>query len=186
MAFFPGSRQVLVRYGATRLVRQDLDTGAQSPVLELRRGTFQGVRGSFFNSVRLAPDGSRVAFVVAPPGGSVRMFVAPVKDAPSSEQEWISVLPEGEYGVSPAWSADGGTLYYLARRDGQLCVWAQRLSAGTGRPAGEPVAIHHLHQPGGSFGMWGAVRFLMSARDKLVFPVWTITGNLWRTKVEQP
>jgi hypothetical protein len=36
----------------------------------------------------------------------------------------------------PAWSPDSNLLYYLSKRDGFLCLWAQRLDPATKRPAG--------------------------------------------------
>ena len=37
------------------------------------------------------------------------------------------------------------TDYFTSQRDGHLCLWAQRLDAGSHRPAGAPFAVEHLH-----------------------------------------
>jgi Tol biopolymer transport system component len=51
-------------------------------------------------------------------------------------------------GLSP----DGRTLYSLLGLDGFRCLYRQRIDPLTGASAGEPVAVHHFHNPARAWG----------------------------------
>ena len=74
----------------------------------------------------ISPDGGRIAFVRAGPGGDRRVFVAPLSDVASANL----VTRDGDGlddHVRPSWSPDGRTICYNAHRD----LW--RVSASGGR-----------------------------------------------------
>jgi hypothetical protein len=77
----------------------------------------------------------------------------------------------------------GDVLYYESDRDGSWCVWAQRLQRETMRTVGPPVAIHHAHSARLSIGNIGPTnRGLAASRDRVVFNMGEMIGNIWMTE----
>jgi eukaryotic-like serine/threonine-protein kinase len=50
------------------------------------------------------------------------------------------------------WSRDGRVLYSLLGIDGFRCLYAQRIDLTGGTPAGEPIVVHHFHDPERAWG----------------------------------
>jgi WD40-like Beta Propeller Repeat. len=85
----------------------------------------------------------------------------------------------------PAWSPDGGVLYFRSKQDGYYCIWAQRL--GTGKTlVGEPTCVLHLHSAalGLTFMMWPDLGIAVS-KDQLTLNLMKIAGRL-RTMALSP
>jgi hypothetical protein len=192
LGFSTDSRQALIRYGVNHLVRQDLSTGARTPLLTVDAGEVL--------DARLSPDDRWVVVVVAAPERPIEAYLAPVGESPALPGTWLRV-PTGRSFVgtwvqrggrrtvrppSPVWSADGGELYYFSDRDGHTCIWAQRLDPRTKQPRGAPYPLYHLHRPETSPALFGGWMFLAASRDKLIVPEWTVKGNLWTAKLEAP
>ncbi len=81
------------------------------------------------------------------------------------------------------WSADGNRIYFLSDRDGSRCIWARDLDAKKKRPRGEMYPVLHLHAPPFSLASipnTGLVS-VCAVRDKLIFTVGELAGNLWMT-----
>jgi Tol biopolymer transport system component len=190
--FSSDSRHALVLYGTNRLVRQDLSTGAQALVLTVSSGKVL--------DARLSPDDRWVSFVVAAPDRRIETYVARAADASAAQDAWLRIPIGRSYAdawwfvrgptfrttrnLSPLWDAGGDLLYYVSDRDGHACIWAQRLDPRTKQPQGEPYALRHLHQPATSSAILGAPMFLAGSRDRLFFPEWTVSSNIWTAKVE--
>lgn len=84
-----------------------------------------------------------------------------------------------------AWSPAGDVVYFTSARDGYVCVWAQRVARDTMRLLGAPVAIHHAHSARLSIGSVGPnLRGLAAARDKVVFNMSEVAGNIWMAEVQ--
>lgn len=136
--------------------------------------------------LQLAPDARRIAFLEALDDTTGRLVIANVgregRVAPPSE--WFP-LDTGDHSAGwNAWSPEGDVLYYQSRRDGYVCVWAQRFDTGTGKPIDSPVPIHHAHSARLSIGGIGPnVRGLAAARDKIVFNMSEMAGNIWLTEL---
>jgi Tol biopolymer transport system component len=129
-----------------------------------------------------SPDGKWIAFhtIKAPSGRQI--FVAPFRETdPVRPREWIAVTGGVHNDRNAHWSPDGRLLYFLSERDGFRCVWAQRLDVVTRKPRGEPFAVRHFHHARHSL-MHGANPGdigLSIAKDRLVFSMFEITGNIW-------
>ena len=99
--------------------------------------------------------------------------------------EWIPITEGKQLDRDAQWSPDGNLLYFLADREGMRGIYAQRLDPTTKRPVQPPFEVRmfrsarrsmmHFDNSGAS---WPAV-----ARDKLVFPLGEMSGNIWLTKV---
>jgi len=190
--FSSDSQDALVLYGKGRLVRQRLSTGAQTPVLT-------GPRGKVLDA-RLSPDDRWLAFVVAAPDRPIETYVARVGDPSSSQDSWLRIPIGRSYAdvwwftrpptfrrvrnLSPLWDAGGDLLYYVSDRDGHDCIWAQWLDPRTKQPKGEPYLLRHLHRTAISAATLGGPVFLAGAADRLFFPEWTNSSNLWTAKID--
>jgi eukaryotic-like serine/threonine-protein kinase len=118
-------------------------------------------------------------------GISSRLFVAPFREnIQLAAKDWIAIDHGGLWDDKPRWSPNGTLLYFVSDRDGHLCLWAQRLDGKSKRPLGTPFAVWHFHNSG--FGMQNAgVGFLEIdvARDKVVFGMGELTGNIWSVRI---
>ena len=167
--FLSDSRHVLAAIGPRRLVRRDLEGGAETPLLELEKGAILDTDVSW--------DDGWLAATIGRPDGTIALQVVPVGERAAPPTEWIPVAASEPGLASPRWSPDGSRLYYMANRDGLVCLWAQALDPATKRPRGEPVAVFHAHRnpwrtnlPRGSFAF-------RVGRDRIVFNAAEITAT---------
>jgi len=138
-------------------------------------------------SPRFSPDDKWIAFHGQTSATSRAIYVAPFQgDREIPKQEWIAVTDGTEADREPYWSPDGRSIYFLSDRDGFRCIWVQRVDAVTRRPEGRPVPVYHFHSARSSLSNvnWatGLVGFSL-ARDKFVFSLGEVTGNIWLTKL---
>ncbi len=140
-------------------------------LVDPQRPTFQA---------HLSPDGRWVT-VMYP--GEIR--VSPVRNGmPAGPDEW-KIAVKGAADL-PRWAPDGNMLYFLSGRDSFKCFWAQKLDPATKDPIGEPFAIQHFHRTRRSLRYIqdsGAVGMAV-ARDRIVFPLGEMIGNIWLTKLK--
>ena len=123
---------------------------------------------------RFSPDNRWVSFTARTAPNRGRIFIAPVGESkPIPESAWLPVA-EGSAEDWAIWSPDGQTLYFTSGRDGHVCIWGQRMAAGSHRPVGEPFAAQHFHgralyQQGG----WSATQ------GRIAIVLREDTGNIW-------
>jgi hypothetical protein len=116
--------------------------------------------------------------------GDERIFVVPVRNgvAPHDPAEWMAITNGPGLENKPRWAADGNLLYFTSDRDEFNCIWAQHLDAGTKRPSGAPFPLLHFHGAIRSYAKLGSPKLDFSvARDKVVFHLNEIRGNIWMT-----
>ena len=132
---------------------------------------------------QFSPDDRWMTWQEGLPEQRTRIYVAPVDRAASDPTSWIPVTTGEWFDDKPRWSPSGSLLYFVSHRDGFRCIWAQRLDPLTRRPKGAPFAVHHFHK-----GRLSAMNVFLSqfslavARDRLVFNLGEVTGNVWSTQ----
>jgi Tol biopolymer transport system component len=176
LGFTGDSKQALIRYGAGKLVLQDLDTGRQTEMLSLTDGRIMGAQ--------LSPDDKWLAALTVVPERGSNIYVVPVGTEPVPEERWIEVARDPDYLESPRWSADGGAIVFVSEWDGHAGIWGRRLDSSMKTPAGDPFAVLHLHGYGRGLSTvprWG--RSFAVGPDFIVFLLGDATANLWMTKL---
>ena len=152
----------------------DLGTGKVRPLLT-------GGTGQSYGHARLSPDGHWVSVMEWTSASRSRIVVLPFRDRPVPATEWIPVTDDASVAEESAWSPDGRLLYYASERDGNRCLWVQRLEPLTKRPVGPPAAVLHLH--GSRQSMIGTLadpaRFALG-RNEIIFTMALRRGNIWR------
>jgi hypothetical protein len=101
-------------------------------------------------------------------------------DRPSEKGNWIAIDHPNRWDDKPRWSPDGNVVYFVSDRDGQFCLWAQRLENCTKQPVGMPFALYHFHNSRLAMDNVGTSFLEIDvARDKIVMGLGGLTGNIW-------
>jgi len=136
--------------------------------------------GETMGRARISPDDRWTAFTHRA-GAVGRLFIVPFRPgAQVARSEWIALTPPEETPSISAWSPDSRRVYYFSDRDGQVCVWSRAIDPATGRAAGDPVAVWHLHEARHSAGRIGMpLRGLAVARDRIVISLAESAATIW-------
>src|SRR5262249_47537218 len=101
---------------------------------------------NFLADPHFSPDGRWIAFHSITGPTSRRVFVAPLRPGAATPQsEWIPITDGNGMEREPAWSADGGIVYFLTERDGFRCIASRRLDPVTKQPLGPLIDVAHFH-----------------------------------------
>ena len=87
-----------------------------------------------------------------------------------------------EWTPTPGGRRTVAIVYFLSKRDGFECIWAQHLDRITKRPAGPPFDVAHFHSARHKVQEAGFGPGV--SRDLLVFTLQNSTGNIWSAKME--
>jgi TolB protein len=154
----------------------EVATGQHAPILS---GT------GALSAARISPDGKWVAFRAS--GNEAGLRIAPFRGGEAvPETEWIALPPDNSVNL-PAWSADGGTLYFTSGRAGTPDIWMQRLEPSTKRPAGEAQVVRRFPFMRYSIRLMDEKeRRLAVTQDRLVFPMSDLAGSIWLMEPREP
>lgn len=140
--------------------------------------------GALLSSGQISKDGRWVAFhSLHNAVSTARVFVAPIdrtRTVPPSE--WVPITEGKSLERDPWWAPGGGLIYFLSERDGFRCVWARRVDPATKRPFGDIFNVRHFHTARQSlrgFGSRGYLTGLSVGKDRMVFSLGELTGNIW-------
>jgi Tol biopolymer transport system component len=145
----------------------DTATGQSAPLLSHATASF--------GSSAFSPDGQWVVFTF-----QRRLRAAPVRSSPVDEKDWILITTREAAYQWPRFSPDGAYLYYASNEDGHICIYAQRMGAGS-QPSGPAAAVAHLHE-GNSLTH---PHLMQVGADKIVLLMNQGTSNIWMTQVDR-
>jgi Tol biopolymer transport system component len=181
MVWSPDGRRILYNYQALPTRYGSIDIVTRQRLEVIRHPKYNLHMARFF------PEGDWLAFHVPmlQKETSSPIFIAPVRNGVASgESEWIQMTDGSGIEATPWSSPDGSILFFLSKRDGFQCIWAQHLDRATKRPNGTSFDVAHFHgarhklrEPGFGPG---------AAANKLVFTMKDSTGNIWITKIQPP
>ena len=148
--------------------------------------TLIGEEGRSFYLASASPDLQWFSFIEWTSPDRTRVLIAPLRDGPIPESEWV-VVTEGQYVDEESdWSPDGRVLYFISERDGWRCLWAQRLDPESKRPDGAPFALQHFHQKRHAMiqTVEGPQRIAV-ATDAVYFSIQELAGNIWMATLDR-
>jgi Tol biopolymer transport system component len=132
----------------------DLDEGQYSP--DARWIVFEGLRNQ-------TQGLETTLYVMAATGG-----------------QWIRITDGKHLVLTPCWSPDGKTIYFVSGRSGFLNVWGIRFDPAKGKPVGLPFSVTALN----SFSLMvprhitGSIELSLT-QDQLVLPLAQESGSIW-------
>ena len=173
------------RYFLTRKLRNNVDF--QAVDTETRKEfTFASHQSWNLLSPEFSPDARWVAIHARNSEMTRQIYVLPFHQGRETPQtEWIPITDGKQLDRDPKWSLDGNVLYFLADRDGARGIYAQRLDPVTKRPVGPQFEVKMFRSTRRSmmyFENTGQSAPAV-ARDKIVFPLGEMTGNIWMTQL---
>jgi Tol biopolymer transport system component len=124
IAYVRTTQEIMIDNGRPAIWLVDLATGSQSPLV---------VDDNANMSPRWSPDGSRLAYVVAGPGGA-QLYVRWMASGRSAKVATLAHAPN-----SIAWSPDGGQIAFLMLVDDQGKPLAQPMAKPEGARWAEPL-----------------------------------------------
>ena len=129
-------------------------------------------------------DGKWIAFYsIDHSTRTTQIHIAPFHPAqPVAASEWIDISDGKGFSQDPMWAPAGDMLYFVSGRDGFRCVWEQRLDPVSRKPAGEPVALRHLHSARQTLRGFSSAGYLVhpaAAPGRIVFSMAEIKGSIW-------
>ena len=138
------------------------------------------------NRPELSVDNHMLAFRAGmdSPRGQAAVFIARVHpDRAAGESEWTRVTP-AELDVRPCgWSPDGRQLYFVSSRDGNRCLYAQKIDPDSCRPVGDATAVQHFHGVrnvrAGGVGVLSTSPTNAIVRDGFIYDLPSNTSNVW-------
>jgi len=114
-----------------------------------------------------------------------QVFVLPFHEGRETPRsEWIPITDGRQLDRDPKWSPDGNLVYYLADREGARGIYAQKLDATTKHPLGRPFEVMMFRSACRSMMFPNSGESSPAvARDKIIFPLREIQGNIWLTQM---
>ena len=123
-----------------RLAVLETTSGKQREIL--RHPHFAVQNGHF------SPDGKWLVFELDQGPAGTQVFVAPFHGLEEVlADHWIPISTALDSSFQPAWSADGGAVYYLSTRLGSRDLWMQPVDSHTKRPSGQSRSIYRFNDP---------------------------------------
>jgi hypothetical protein len=111
------------------------------------------------------------------------MMVRVQAEGTPAEKDWIPLVSD-ETDVRPGgWSPDGTLLYFVSSRDGTRCLYVLRIDRNTGKPLGDPIAVHHFH---GTRNVWAGQSGVLSTGPAnavrggfFLYDIGQYSSNIW-------
>ena len=134
--------------------------------------------------VHYSPDDRWIVSLGLSGPGAMRVQIVAAGKLTPAEGEWIAVTEGSTFDDKPRWSPGGTLIYFTTDLDGFRCIWARKVDAATKRPVGSAFPVYHSHGARRSLLNTGILPLELGvARDKLVFNLSEVTGNIWMAEM---
>jgi Tol biopolymer transport system component len=170
LGFASDAKRILLRTGPRRIVLRDVSSGGETSVFEPEAGAVI--------DADLSWDDRWLAILVGGPDSTIAIQVVRVAGGTAHGARGVEIARSDRWLSSPRWSPDGSRLYYMAVRDGFLCIWARAVDPATKAPHGEPFAVFHAHRSPWRMTAPRAAFSLSVAQHRLVFNAADVTGSV--------
>jgi Tol biopolymer transport system component len=174
-----GDRSVLYTTAAGEIASVDTGTGKSRLILSPEPGMVLGEAD--WNAAN-----QHILFTARKEGTGRQVFAVPFP--PKAEKpaaRWIQLTRETEELDHPHWSADGGNVYFLSRRDASNCLWGLPFRPGR-EASGRPFPVMHFHDLRFSPDRSSPnVRGLTVSQDSIVLSAGEVTDTLWLGRLDE-
>lgn len=154
-----------------------------------------GVERKFVTSSSCAIDSASFSWddrwiIVAKVSGrnKEQIMIAPIRNGiAANEAEWIAITDGTQSDGGPQFSPNGDTAFFISKRDGYDCIWAQRLDLATKRPIGKAFGVQHFHDASQKDldGYWnGDDSDLSVSRNKMLVNLVQWHVGIWMTRID--
>lgn len=92
---------------------------------------------------------------------------------------WTKISEGAWFDDKARWAPDGRTIYFVSNRDASLNVWGRRFDPTTGRPVGDAFQVTRFETSERMLSTSVAGLGMAVARDRLVIPITSLSGNVW-------
>jgi Tol biopolymer transport system component len=147
----------------------DTETGEQR---ELLQSAEQSIRNP-----RLSPDRTWMAFDASRPGEPASVFVAPLREPPVVESDWVVVDQRASH---PFWSADGRFIYYTPIGTNPMvrsAVRGRHFASTSGLADVAPIAVYASMEMMMPAYLPGTTA--IATRDQIILVLGDFTGDIW-------
>jgi Tol biopolymer transport system component len=147
----------------------DTETGEQC---ELLRSGEQSIRNP-----RLSPDRRWMTFDASRPGEMSSVFIAPYRESPVIESDWVMVDQRASH---PFWSADGRFIYYTPIGTNPMVRSAVRgrwFDSTAGLAEGDPIAVYASIEMMMPAYLPGTAP--IATPDQIIVVLGDFTGDIW-------
>jgi Tol biopolymer transport system component len=147
----------------------DTETGEQR---ELLQSAEQSIRNP-----RLSPDRRWIAFDASRPGEPASVFVAPFRQPPVVESDWVNV---DQHASHPFWSADGRFIYYTPIGTNPMvrsAVRGRHFDLPSGLTDREPIAVYASIEMTMPAYLPGTAP--IATTDQIILVLGDFTGDIW-------
>ena len=169
--FFSDPSFALVQSKSTELVKRNLKTEENAPLLALPAG--------FLNDGSLSADNRWAVIRTGLPDGRVAISVVPIGAGQASAQDVIPLIQSDHYLSNPRWSPNGRYVYYLSEKSGRCGLYAQKFDPQAKKPLGDAQAVFFSRGERINLNFPKGGGFIDVAADKIVFTVDEIMGNIF-------
>jgi Tol biopolymer transport system component len=140
--------------------------------------------GAGLDQAAVSPDGDRVAFTMRDSGLSTTLYTARATGSkPVPAVDWKQLTDGRSWEDKPTWSPDGSALFFFSDRDGNRCIWKQRLDRNGVTRAGPAQPVLHFHRANPSTRYLSVNAVSLSAGGSwLYYTAGTMSANLWMIK----
>jgi Tol biopolymer transport system component len=125
---------------------------------------------------RFSPDGRWIVFNTIKPTAAE---VSTIHVVAATGGAWTKISEVDSFDDKARWSPDGRTIYFVSNRNGSLNVWGRRVDPATGRPNGAAFQVTRFESSEQMLSTSIAQLGMAVARDRLVIPITSLSGNVW-------
>jgi Tol biopolymer transport system component len=147
----------------------DTETGEQR---ELLQSGEQSIRNP-----RLSPDRRWIAFDASRPGEPASVYVAPFRELPVVESDWVMV---DHHASHPFWSADGRFIYYTPIGTNPMvrsAIRGRHFASTAGPEDREPIAVYASNEM--TMPAYLAGTAPIATADQIILVLGDFTGDIW-------
>jgi Tol biopolymer transport system component/tRNA A-37 threonylcarbamoyl transferase component Bud32 len=180
-SWFAGETAILYATSRGEIAEVDASTGRSRIILSPENGAVLG--GAEWSAVQ-----GYLLFTSTLHGSARQTFAVKYSESAKRPASDSTPIVAGSAELEqPHWSADGATIYFLSKLDGNNCVWGLGFDASRRRTVGKPFPVMHYHDSRRTPNMAAPIsRGLTVSTDSVFLNAGEVTDTVWKGKLTGP